>query len=64
MRTLDLSAISASIGDEVTEEASFVERIQQGDVEAIAAVYDGHHAPLCAFARRLLSDDAAAEDGG
>jgi RNA polymerase sigma-70 factor (ECF subfamily) len=62
MRTLELSAISASLDGEPAEEPSFVERIQQADVAAIAAVYDGHHAPLCAFARRLLSDDAAAED--
>jgi RNA polymerase sigma-70 factor, ECF subfamily len=53
-----LSFVEPTVG----EEPSFVEKIQQGDVDAIAAVYDRHHAPLCAFARRLLSGDAAAED--
>lgn len=58
---LELSAVRV-LGESSTEEPSFIERIQKGDAEAIAAVYDCHHAPLCAFARRLLSDDAAAED--
>lgn len=58
---LDLSAIPV-LGEGGAEELSFIERIQKGDIAAIGAVYDRHHAPLCAFARRLLSDDAAAED--
>ena len=37
-------------------------RLGEGDVRALAEVYDVHHVALRAFARRLLSDDAAAED--
>ncbi|HTQ05251.1 MAG TPA: RNA polymerase sigma factor [Polyangiaceae bacterium] len=40
----------------------FVERLRRGEVEAVAAAYDEHHAALCSFAKRLLGDDAAAED--
>src|SRR5262245_29600284 len=44
-----------------TEEALLV-RLRRGDVDAIAMVYDAHHAALCSFAKRLLGDDHAAED--
>jgi RNA polymerase sigma-70 factor (ECF subfamily) len=37
-------------------------RLRGGDPDAIAAVYDRHHARLRTLARRLTGDDAAAED--
>jgi RNA polymerase sigma-70 factor (ECF subfamily) len=40
----------------------FVENLRRGDVDAVAAAYDEHHAALCSFAKRLLGDDHAAED--
>jgi RNA polymerase sigma-70 factor (ECF subfamily) len=40
----------------------FVERLCRGDVDAVAAAYDEHHAALCSFAERLLGDAHAAED--
>jgi RNA polymerase sigma-70 factor, ECF subfamily len=38
------------------------ERLRRGEAPAIAAAYDQHHARLRTFARRLVGDDAAAED--
>lgn len=42
--------------------APCVERLRRGEVDAVAAAYDEHHAALCSFAKRLLGDDHAAED--
>jgi RNA polymerase sigma-70 factor (ECF subfamily) len=39
-----------------------VERLQRGDPAAVAEAYDAHHASVRGFARRLIGDDAAAED--
>jgi RNA polymerase sigma-70 factor (ECF subfamily) len=39
-----------------------VERLRKGDASAVAEVYDQHHAAVRRFARRLIGDDAAAED--
>ncbi len=39
-----------------------LERLAAGEVEAVTHVYGLHHAAVRAFARRMLSDDAAAED--
>jgi RNA polymerase sigma-70 factor, ECF subfamily len=45
-----------------TEDDRLVERLKRGEVAAVGEAYDGHHAPLRRFARRLVGDDAAAED--
>lgn len=37
-------------------------RIERGEAAALGELYDAHHEALRAFARRLLGDDAAAED--
>lgn len=37
-------------------------RIARGEAAALGELYDAHHEALRAFARRLLGDDAAAED--
>jgi RNA polymerase sigma-70 factor (ECF subfamily) len=39
-----------------------VERLKDGDAQALGAAYDAHHEAVRAFARRLLADAAAAED--
>ena len=39
-----------------------VARLRRGDRMAISEAYSAHHAPVRAFARRLIGDDAAAED--
>jgi RNA polymerase sigma-70 factor (ECF subfamily) len=39
-----------------------VVRLQDGDLSAVAQVYDQHHQVLRAFALRLLGDEGAAED--
>jgi RNA polymerase sigma-70 factor, ECF subfamily len=39
-----------------------VARLRRGERMAIAEAYSAHHAPVRSFARRLLGDDAAAED--
>jgi RNA polymerase sigma-70 factor (ECF subfamily) len=36
--------------------------VKAGSVDAMAALYDGHHQRVRVLARRLLGDDAAAED--
>lgn len=43
-------------------EPDLVVRLRAGDRAAVAQAYTAHHAPVRAFARRLLGDDAAAED--
>ena len=39
-----------------------VARLRRGDPQAVAQVYDTHHDQVRAFARRLVGDDASAED--
>ena len=57
-----------SFGQTLALEASgegsndFLARLRRGDLDAVAAAYDEHHAALCSFAKRLLGDDHAAED--
>jgi RNA polymerase sigma-70 factor (ECF subfamily) len=46
----------------VTAESALVERLQRGDVAAVGEAYDQHHAAVRGFARRLVGEDAAAED--
>ncbi|HEY8073790.1 MAG TPA: RNA polymerase sigma factor [Labilithrix sp.] len=43
-------------------DGDLVGRLRDGDVAALGEVYDAHHERVRAFARRLLGDDAAAED--
>lgn len=44
------------------EDGRFLVRLQEGDLDAIAQVYDRYRLSVCTFASRLLGDDAAAED--
>jgi RNA polymerase sigma-70 factor (ECF subfamily) len=60
VRTLGFEVPVLSPAVEATP--SVLDRVRQGDLDALAEVYDLHHRALCAFARRLLSDEAAAED--
>jgi RNA polymerase sigma-70 factor (ECF subfamily) len=39
-----------------------VARLREGSATALGVAYDLHHAPVRAFARRLVGDDASAED--
>lgn len=41
---------------------TLLDRLRAADPRAVAAVYGQHHAEVRAFARRMLNDDAAAED--
>jgi len=43
-------------------EATLVERLQRADPAAVGEAYDRHHAVVRRFARRLVGDDASAED--
>jgi RNA polymerase sigma-70 factor (ECF subfamily) len=47
--------------DEVTP-SSLVARLREGNVAALGEAYDQHHAYVRAFARKLVGDDALAED--
>ena len=46
----------------ISSEDALVERLQRGDADALGQAYDLHHEAVRAFSRRLLGDDAAAED--
>lgn len=41
---------------------SLIDRLRRGDTAAIAETYDQHAGAVFAFSRRLVGDDAAAED--
>ncbi|MEZ4402319.1 MAG: RNA polymerase sigma factor [Kofleriaceae bacterium] len=43
-------------------EEALVTRLRRGERTAVSEAYTAHHAPVRAFARRLLGDAAAAED--
>jgi RNA polymerase sigma factor (sigma-70 family) len=63
MRVSELPAplcLQQHSADEI--EGDLVRRLKRGSAEAITEVYDRHHGPVRAFARRLVGDDAAAED--
>jgi RNA polymerase sigma-70 factor (ECF subfamily) len=44
------------------DESSVVERVRRCEGGALGEAYDAHHEHVRSFARRLLGDDAAAED--
>jgi len=44
------------------QEEGLVERLRRGEVAAIGEAYDQHYAAVRSFARRLIGEDAAAED--
>jgi RNA polymerase sigma-70 factor, ECF subfamily len=44
------------------EEDVLVTRLRSGERDAVEAVYVAHHEAIRAFARRLVGDDASAED--
>src|SRR5439155_11615198 len=50
------------LGFDDPAETGIIDRLRRGDPRAVAEVYDAHHASVRGFARRLLGDDAAAED--
>lgn len=45
-----------------SSDGSLVARVRAGEPAALAEAYDAHHAHVRAFARRLVGDDATAED--
>jgi RNA polymerase sigma-70 factor (ECF subfamily) len=49
-------------GARPSPEERLVRAVRAGDATALGEVYDAHHEAVRAFARRLLGDDAAAED--
>ena len=55
--TLPLQLVSAR-----DSQAGLLERLRRGEARAIAEVYDEHAGAVLGFARRLVGDDAAAED--
>jgi len=53
----------ALLGSEQTGRTSTLEeRLARGETAAVGEAYDRHHEQVRAFARRLVGDDAAAED--
>jgi RNA polymerase sigma-70 factor (ECF subfamily) len=57
-----LSLHSRPMGRTEDDLAGLVDRLRRGDLAALGEAYDAHHEHVRAFARRLLGDDAAAED--
>lgn len=55
-----LIALDAGLACAIVDEIA--ERLRHGHVAALADAYDAHHVAVRAFARRLVGDDAAAED--
>ncbi len=51
-----------ALGDVAEPEDALVLRLRRAERDAVAEVYDAHHAAVRAFAKRLLGDAAAAED--
>jgi RNA polymerase sigma-70 factor (ECF subfamily) len=54
------TAVSAARAD--VEDDDLVSRLRRGERMAIGEAYAAHHAAVRAFARRLVGDEAAAED--
>jgi RNA polymerase sigma-70 factor (ECF subfamily) len=48
--------------DASSAERELVARLRAGDLAALGAAYDAHHEHVRAFARRIVGEDAAAED--
>jgi RNA polymerase sigma-70 factor, ECF subfamily len=51
-----------ALANETELEDELVLRLQRAEPDAVAEVYDAHHASVRAFAKRLLGDAASAED--
>jgi RNA polymerase sigma-70 factor (ECF subfamily) len=51
-----------ALDPEAAPEAELVMRLRRGELRALGEAYDAHHLHVRAFARRLLGDEAAAED--
>jgi RNA polymerase sigma-70 factor (ECF subfamily) len=59
---LSLAAEAWNEAPSCETEVNAIESLRRGDPTAIAAAYDRHHVRLRSFARRLVGDDAVAED--
>jgi RNA polymerase sigma-70 factor, ECF subfamily len=63
MRATDLlPAIALPEESARAVESTLLQRLRRGDPAVIGVLYDQHHAAVRAFARRLIGEDAAAED--
>jgi len=60
--TMALDATYRSAAAAEAPSSDLVARLRAGDASALGEVYDLHHAHVRAFARRLVGDDASAED--
>ena len=57
-----LAAADDTAVDEHGEENDIIDRLRDGDRRAVEDAYVAHHAAIRSFARRLVGDDASAED--
>jgi RNA polymerase sigma-70 factor (ECF subfamily) len=57
-----LSGARARTPEATADRAALVADARRGSTRALAAIYDAHHSRVRQLARRLLGDDAAAED--
>lgn len=61
MRALDLALAPPAVATTPVDD-ELIEGLRRADPAAISKTYAAHHGAIRAFARRLLGDDAAAED--
>jgi RNA polymerase sigma-70 factor, ECF subfamily len=60
--TVTAFPLSLPVHDVIEETDDLVARLRAGDRDAVEQAYVAHHASIRAFARRLVGDDATAED--
>jgi RNA polymerase sigma-70 factor (ECF subfamily) len=61
--TFELSVVYPALESAAAElDSDLTDRLRQAEPAAVGDTYDRHHAAVRAFARRLLGDEAAAED--
>jgi RNA polymerase sigma-70 factor (ECF subfamily) len=56
------SSLLAGAGDRPRPELTSIDRLRRAEPDAIAEVYDRHHAGLRTFAQRMVGDPSVAED--
>jgi RNA polymerase sigma-70 factor (ECF subfamily) len=57
-----LATADGAVHEDHESENEIVERLRDGDRRAVEAAYVAHHAAIRSFARRLVGDEASAED--
>jgi RNA polymerase sigma-70 factor (ECF subfamily) len=62
MKLRAITRVAVAPDTPARSDRALLEAVKAGSVEAVAGLYDEHHQRVRVLARRLLGDDAAAED--